>query len=148
MLDREEMAKAVVHVLEPNLQFFRRSPDDRNRYLVGPEALKAISWVITTIVIPVLLCGINEAVKNRVTDWFQRQKDQHEPSVKPPESIEQEVATILESRRGIVISNDKVSEAVQVVREYLSYRGWPKAFANSDAEQIVEVIRHRIGKKP
>jgi hypothetical protein len=138
---RDEIAHAAAEVLEVNLQFCRRDPSDKNRYFVGPEVLQALGWTATAIALPIMLCAANEVVKARVNEWLKRRKEKNEPDMVPPDALEKELAKILESKGSIVIT-----DAVNAVTEFLSYRGWPAALAASDASQIIESIRKRVDK--
>ncbi|WSH67979.1 hypothetical protein U8Q05_26995 (plasmid) [Rhizobium ruizarguesonis] len=42
----------VEAILVPNSMFYEHAPTDRNKYLVGPEMIAALSWVAVTIVVP------------------------------------------------------------------------------------------------
>jgi hypothetical protein len=142
---RDEIVELATEVLEPNLQFYRRDPSDKGRYFVGPEVLLALAWVATNIAIPILVSTVNDVVKEQVKGWLKKRKEKSDPAIEPPEEIQMEVARILESRGGIAITDKQANEAVGAVSEYLSQRGWPKAFAKSDSIQIVEAIRQRVG---
>jgi hypothetical protein len=105
MAIRDDMAAAATEILEPNLRFVRQSPGDTNRYFLGPEALKAISWVVTSIALPILLAGVNEIVKARVKDWLQGLKKPTEASVELPVSVDEAVAWTVDHRSGRVVSH-------------------------------------------
>lgn len=144
---RAEITASAAEVLEPNLPFYRQDPSDEMRYFVGPEVLEAIAWVATSVALPILLSAGNEIVKNAVGEWFKKYKEQDKLMVEPPVALEKELATILESKGGIAITSDQVADAVDAVTDHLSYRGWPKAFARSDASEIVEIIRKKVATK-
>jgi hypothetical protein len=143
---REDITTAAAEVLEPNLQFLRSNTSDESRYFVGPEALHAVSWVATSIALPILLSAVNEIIKKRVEAWREKRKT-GQPDLKPPEEIQIQIAEILQSGCGITVTGEHVDKAVGAVSEYLSYRGWPTALARSDAVQLIEIIRVRVGMK-
>jgi hypothetical protein len=144
---RDEVTQAAAEVLEPNLQFYRKDPNDSARYFVGPEVVKAIAWAATTIALPIMLSAVNEVVQERVKEWLKNRKNKADGSSEPPASIQSEIASLLESKGAITILKEQVPQAIDAVTDYLSIRGWPKPLAKSDAVRIVEVIRVRVEKK-
>ena len=142
-----DIAKSAAELLEPNLQFYRKDPSDESRYFVGPEVLSALAWTATAIAVPILLCAVNEVVKDRVQAWLRKRKEENDPTIEPPDSLQKELAVILKSKGGIAITSAQVSEATSAVAELLSHRGWPKVLAESDATAIVELIREQTTTK-
>src|SRR5437763_6426930 len=45
----EAAVASVVEVLEPNASYIARGQDDSRRYLIGPETLDALGWLVTHI---------------------------------------------------------------------------------------------------
>lgn len=141
------LSSEAAEILEPNLQFFRSDPSDKTRYMVGPEVLQAISWTATTIALPLLMVGLSEVVKTYVKRWMEK-KEAQEVAAPPPDDVSREIDRLLSSPTPLLITEAQSEVAVEVVADFLAYRGWPKAFATADATMIVNTIMEKIGITP
>ncbi|NKL04187.1 MULTISPECIES: hypothetical protein [Rhizobium] len=144
----EELSEEAGEVLEPNLQFYRVNPEDKNRYLVGPEVLQAIAWTATTIAVPLLMVGLSEVIKTYVKKWLEKKPEDKEADARKglPPDVTADVEQLLTDGSTVPIEDAHLKAAVGAVEEFLSRRGWPKAFAAADAESIVLAVKQRLGK--
>lgn len=128
----------ILEVLEPNLQFYRTSPEDNNRYYVGPEVLVPLTWIASAIALPILLTAANETVKIKVKKFFDRNENKANVEV---------LITELKSDndKGVFkIDKIEIEKAIGEVASYLSHRGWPDPIAKADAAAIVSILRRQI----
>jgi hypothetical protein len=142
-----EMSNEAAEVLEPNLQFYRRDPSDKNRYLVGPEVLQGLGWIATAIALPLLLVGLSEIVKTYVKQWMEKSPEEKEASAQPaalPTEVSVEIERLLAGPTQLLSHDAQTQAAVEEVAIFLSRRGWPKALAAADAESIVYAIKRRL----
>jgi|tagenome__1003787_1003787.scaffolds.fasta_scaffold20922703_4 hypothetical protein len=142
-----EMSNEVAEFLEPNLQFYRQGPSDKNRYYVGPEVLQGLGWIATTIALPLLLVGLSEAVKTYVKQWMEKSPDEKEASAQPgalPTEVSVEIERLLAGPTPLLSEDAQTQAAVEEVANFLSRRGWPKVIAAADAEAIVYAIKRRL----
>jgi hypothetical protein len=142
----ETLAHESTEVLEPNLQFYRQSPDDSKRHFVGPEILKTLAWVATTLVLPLVLTAGNEFIKDRIKRWLDKDKKTDLPA---PIS-EQELAGIrqqLSRPEASPISKEGKQDAERVVAQFLAFHGWPASMAKMDATAIVSNVVMRITQR-
>lgn len=129
---------AASEQLEPNLQFYREHSGDRSRYFVDPDVTCKIAEVAIRIALPYLLSGV-EKVRGRIADWMNGWKKKGQLPTKPPDSLHTELMIAIETTAVPIVTRIQVDDAAAAVSVYLSDKGWPKPFADSDAKQIVSI---------
>src|SRR5580704_4767023 len=140
-MDQEQiMLDDIVEALEDNLQFWRSSPTDSGRHFAGPEVLHLLAWTATSLALPIFLSATNEIVKDKLKTLLHRVETN---DVQPRPESKTELAAILDNN-DFSLSDSQLQSSSQVVGEYLSSRGWPKALARHDAEQIVAILKQRL----
>ncbi len=141
-----EIRAQAVEILEPNLQFYRTGTADQSRYFIGPEILAALSWVITSIVVPVLVSGASEAFKEKIKDWLHKTRASGQVGTTLPDALRGEADAVMKQIPLVQVTGKQASEASEIVGEYLSHHGWPTPLATVDAAEIVQMIRQKLGR--
>jgi hypothetical protein len=138
----DRLAKRVRAALDDNAVFLGYADD--TRYWIPHEAVEALAYLITAVVLPILTNLASHEI-------IQRRPRHLETEARPPElangAVEiyrREITEIVTVQSAAEPSRSAITEAEEATAEILTERGWPSNLAATDAGVIVAEVREHL----
>ena len=142
--DADLMAERVRLVLEDNALFIGYADD--TRYWIPHEAVAALAWLISGVVLPILTNLVSDEIGQRRRDRLTAAAQGHpELADGAIEVYRREVTEVITVCAPVAPSPAAVAAAEHATAVMLVARGWPSEVAEVDATVIVGRVREHLG---
>jgi hypothetical protein len=140
----DELVDTSYSILAPHATYISAGQDDQNRYFIPPEVLEALSWIATSIVVPMLTGVATDLIKQRFVP--------HKGDTPDLPTLQAEVNQLQGELRALAERRPRQTEewsgagstATAHLAETLQTYGWPTSVANTDAAKIVHEIQEQL----
>jgi hypothetical protein len=133
----EEMLDAIAEVLEPNAAYCAEEGDEWVRHAPQPEALEALGFLLSSVVLPILTNVLSDELVERLKR--RRSAGKNLESADVQQAIE-------EAASGPEPKPEAQAAAAEAASSVLRAHGWPLPDADKDATMVVVRISVSVWK--
>jgi hypothetical protein len=145
----DELFDDLYYCIEPHSTFISRGPGDTSLYFAPQMAIEALTWICTSIALPILL----DVGKSLIVEHLKKPEDSPLTKMKVAMDLQQAEIDALRKQIGTLLERSTEAprptpEAIALARAALSkavqQNGFPSDVAESDANNAIGLLVKRL----